>query len=108
MQERLQPFHVCRYKTGISSIPYERYKEEILSDAPYASVFYDIVLDWEIETLTSFVKGRVRARVIVVSVVVVSVIVALIVIVSVVIVIVIFFSFLSAFLHRKGSVCDRF
>lgn len=54
---KLQPYHLCRYKRGLYT-PYLAYKEEILSEAPYASVFYDIVSDAEIRMLTDYIKGR--------------------------------------------------
>ncbi|KAK7093424.1 hypothetical protein V1264_007184 [Littorina saxatilis] len=56
--EQLRPFHFCRYKVALFSLPYIRYKEEILSVAPFVSVFYEMVSDKEIDTITTYVKGR--------------------------------------------------
>nr|KAG5712229.1 hypothetical protein BaRGS_014579 [Batillaria attramentaria] len=52
----IRPYHVCRYKPALHS-PYLQYKEEILSQEPYVSVFYDVVNDTEIDTIKQFVKG---------------------------------------------------
>ncbi|KAK7504600.1 hypothetical protein BaRGS_00004086 [Batillaria attramentaria] len=46
----IRPYHVCRYKPALHS-PYLQYKEEILSQEPYVSVFYDVVNDTEIDTI---------------------------------------------------------
>ena len=59
MQERIQPYHRCRYK-GSQTVPYLSYKEEIISLAPYVSLFYDIISDAEINTMTDHVKNKVR------------------------------------------------
>ncbi|KAK7487669.1 hypothetical protein BaRGS_00021088, partial [Batillaria attramentaria] len=53
---KLRPFHVCRFKPGLY-VPYDVYKEEILSRSPYVSVYYDVVTNREIDALTNFVKG---------------------------------------------------
>ena len=57
-QAKMEPHHVCRYKK-VLGLPYLRYKEEILSVDPYASLFYDVIRDDEIETIQEFVKGNV-------------------------------------------------
>ncbi|KAK7504597.1 hypothetical protein BaRGS_00004083, partial [Batillaria attramentaria] len=53
----IRPYHVCRYKPSLYS-PYLQYKEEILSQKPYASVFYDIVSDTEISAIKGFIEGK--------------------------------------------------
>ncbi|XP_070207382.1 prolyl 4-hydroxylase subunit alpha-3-like isoform X1 [Littorina saxatilis] len=55
--EKTHPWHVCRYRTA-RGLPYLRYKEEILSLAPFVSLFYNIVHDTEIDNIKQFVKGR--------------------------------------------------
>ena len=47
-QEKMMPYHRCRYKTSLY-LPYVQYKEEIISLVPYASLFYDMIHDAEIE-----------------------------------------------------------
>ncbi|KAK7476787.1 hypothetical protein BaRGS_00031948, partial [Batillaria attramentaria] len=49
----VRPYHRCRYKRSWW-IPYVTYKEEILSLSPYASVFYDVIYDTEIEEFKQF------------------------------------------------------
>ncbi|KAL8581826.1 hypothetical protein ACOMHN_010200 [Nucella lapillus] len=55
---RLRPYHRCRYKQGVASLPYVRYKEEILSPSPFTSLIYDFITDAEITHITDFMKGR--------------------------------------------------
>ncbi|XP_070207383.1 prolyl 4-hydroxylase subunit alpha-3-like isoform X2 [Littorina saxatilis] len=54
--EKTHPWHVCRYRAA-RGLPYLRYKEEILSLAPFVSLFYNIVHDTEIDNIKQFVKG---------------------------------------------------
>ncbi|KAL8571206.1 hypothetical protein ACOMHN_010667 [Nucella lapillus] len=53
--DTLRPYHVCRYKAD-AFIPYYRFREEILSTSPYASVFYDIIHESEIDRLKKLSK----------------------------------------------------
>ncbi|KAK7504596.1 hypothetical protein BaRGS_00004082, partial [Batillaria attramentaria] len=54
---KIRPYHVCRYKPSLYS-PYLQYKEEILSQKPYVSVFYNIVSDTEISAIKGFIEGK--------------------------------------------------
>nr|AXL97329.1 prolyl 4-hydroxylase [Conus miles] len=60
----IRPHHVCRYKSD-PFIPYRRFREEILSTSPYASVFYDVIHDSEIARLKEIARkeGLRRGRV---------------------------------------------
>ena len=42
-----------------SGLPYLRYKEEILSVQPYASLFYGVVSDREISIIKQYIKDKV-------------------------------------------------
>ncbi|XP_076472641.1 prolyl 4-hydroxylase subunit alpha-1-like [Babylonia areolata] len=55
---RLRPFHTCRYKQGVASLPYVRYKEEILSTSPFTSLIYDFITDTETRVFKDYIKGR--------------------------------------------------
>ncbi|XP_059173651.1 prolyl 4-hydroxylase subunit alpha-3-like [Physella acuta] len=50
------PRLVCRYRETL--LPYYRFKEEILSVAPFASVIYNVISDVESDHLKSFVKNK--------------------------------------------------
>ena len=58
-QEKMMPYHRCRYKTSLY-LPYVQYKEEIISLVPYASLFYDMIHDAEIEELKAMTSRKVR------------------------------------------------
>ncbi|GFO21726.1 prolyl 4-hydroxylase subunit alpha-1, partial [Plakobranchus ocellatus] len=45
---------ICRYREAL--LPYYRFKEEILSVVPFASVIYDVISDNETEILKDYVK----------------------------------------------------
>nr|AXL97326.1 prolyl 4-hydroxylase [Conus araneosus] len=58
----IRPHHVCRYKSD-RFLPYRRFAEEILSTSPYASVFYDVIHESEIEKLKDIaIKDLRRGR----------------------------------------------
>ncbi|RUS90206.1 hypothetical protein EGW08_001987, partial [Elysia chlorotica] len=50
------PSMVCRYRPGL--LPYYRFKEEIISERPFASVIYNFTSDAEAETFKDRVKNR--------------------------------------------------
>ncbi|KAL8571786.1 hypothetical protein ACOMHN_058150 [Nucella lapillus] len=52
-----RPLHICRYKPAFGS-SYLRYQEEILSVQPYASVFYDVIRDQEIDVIKQYITGK--------------------------------------------------
>ncbi|KAK7114223.1 hypothetical protein V1264_000315 [Littorina saxatilis] len=54
---KIQHFNRCRLKPSLF-LPYVRYKEEILSLEPYASIFHEVIHDTEIERLKALVKGQ--------------------------------------------------
>ncbi|KAK3757358.1 hypothetical protein RRG08_008745 [Elysia crispata] len=56
------PTMVCRYREAL--LPYYLFKEEILSEQPFASVIYNLTSDIEADTLKNHVKNQlVRGRV---------------------------------------------
>nr|KAG5692058.1 hypothetical protein BaRGS_021490 [Batillaria attramentaria] len=57
LRKELRPYHKCRYKPSLW-IPYITYKEEILSLSPYASLFYEVIYDNEMNALKEFVSGK--------------------------------------------------
>ena len=61
VQPEIRPGHVCRYKAAMGG-PYLRYKEEILSVQPFASLFYDVVSDTEISTIKQHIKDKVSVQ----------------------------------------------
>ncbi|XP_076451527.1 prolyl 4-hydroxylase subunit alpha-3-like [Babylonia areolata] len=54
---KILPLHVCRYKRAFGN-SYLIYKEEILSVQPYASLFYDVIHDTEIDVIKGHIKGK--------------------------------------------------
>jgi hypothetical protein len=48
---------VCRYKEVI--LPYYRFKMELVSIFPYAVLYYEVISNFEGQTIMDFVKGKV-------------------------------------------------
>lgn len=56
-QEPNSPRAVCRFREAV--LPYYRFKEEILSVSPFASVIYDFISDAEADHMKDFVRNKV-------------------------------------------------